>query len=204
MQYILIYLITINIMAFIVYVAGNEDAGCGTVRPQKDRFYDAIITDQPGLMLCVHTADCVPLVLLDPVNKAVGIAHSGWVGSSKRIAGKTVRKMSETYGSDPGSIICCMGPYNHLCCYEVGEDVLDSFKISFSENECEKLFVKKEGEEKYMLDLGLAVSMSLSQEGVIRENIYDAGHCTYHTEEFSSWRRTHNKKHQILTYIMII
>ena len=72
------------------------------------------------------------------------------------------------------------------------------------ETKCKKLFVKKEGEEKYMLDLGLAVSMSLSQEGVIRENIYDAGHCTYHTEEFSSWRRTHNKKHQILTYIMII
>ncbi len=186
-----------------ILVAGPEDAGIGAVRAKREEFYDAMITNTAGLMLCVHTADCVPIVLLDPVRKAIGTAHSGWAGSSKKIAGKTVRKMAETYNCDPGNIVCCLGPYNHSCCYEVGEDVLDSFKSGFSVSECDKMFKKRKVEGKYLLDLGAAVSISLCLEGVKKENIYDSGHCTFHMDEFSSWRRTRNKKHQILTYIML-
>lgn len=188
----------------LIHVAWAEDAGYGTVRPQGDDYYDAIISDWKELALCVHTADCVPVVLLDPDKEAVGILHSGWKGTAKRIAGKTVHKMAETYGTDPGRVICCMGPYNHSCCYEVGEDVLDEFRSSFSDKECEKLFTKKGKNGKFLLDLGEAISMSLCSEGVKRVNIHDSGFCTYHTDEFSSWRRTHNKKHQILTYIMLM
>lgn len=186
-----------------VRVMGTEEAGYGIIRPHDDDYSDAMITAQTGLMLCVHTADCVPVVLLDPVKRVVGIVHSGWVGSSKRIAGKTVKKMVDEYKSRPEDIICAMGPYNHFCCYEVGEDVLERFRESFSETECEMLFQKKNDEGKYMLDLGSAVSLSLQQEGVNPENIYDEGYCTYHTSIFSSWRRTGDKKKQMLTYIML-
>ena len=186
-----------------IRVVDMDDAGKGAVRPATEEYFDAMVTDRAGLMLCVHTADCVPVVFFDPVKKAIGIAHSGWTGSSKRIAGKTVRKMRDEYGSDPADIICCLGPYNHSCCYEVGEDVLEKFRDSFSDAECEQMFEKKDVEGKYLLDLGTAISISLCQEGVLKENIHDSGHCTYHTDEYSSWRRTGNKKHQILTYIMI-
>ena len=186
-----------------VRVMGTEEAGYGIIRPHDDDYSDAMITAQTGLMLCVHTADCVPVVLLDPVKRVVGIVHSGWVGSSKRIAGKTVKKMVDEYKSRPEDIICAMGPYNHFCCYEVGEDVLERFRESFSETECEMLFQKKNDEGKYMLDLGSAVSLSLQQEGVNPENIYYEGYCTYHTSIFSSWRRTGDKKKQMLTYIML-
>ncbi len=186
-----------------VSVKGTEDAGYGILTPHDDEYADAMITKQEGLMLCVHTADCVPIVLLDPVKKVVGVVHSGWMGSSKRIAGKTVRKMAEEYGCNPADIICEIGPYNHSCCYEVGEDVLECFRDSFSEIECEMFFKKKNDEGKYMLDLGRAVSLSLHQEGVQPQNIHDEGHCTYHTTTFSSWRRTGDKKKQILTYIML-
>lgn len=186
-----------------VRVMGTEEAGYGIIRPHDDYYSDAMITAQTGLMLCVHTADCVPVVLLDPVKRVVGIVHSGWVGSSKRIAGKNVKKMVDEYKSRPEDIICAMGPYNHSCCYEVGEDVLERFRESFSETECEMLFQKKNDEGKYMLDLGSAVSLSLQQEGVNPENIYDEGYCTYHTSIFSSWRRTGDKKKQMLTYIML-
>ena len=186
-----------------IHIAGMEDAGKGHIVQQGEEFYDAMITDKPGLMLCVHTADCVPVVLLDPVKMAVGIAHSGWAGSSKEIAGKTVRKMMSEYGSNPADIICCMGPYNHSCCYVVGEDVLQCFSSAFSENECARMFKKKDIEGKYLLDMGEAISISLCREGVKKENIHDSGECTYHTDEYSSWRRTRNKKHQILTYIML-
>ena len=126
-----------------VSVVGAKDAGYGIIRPHDEDYSDAMITSQAGLMLCIHTADCVPVVLLDPVKRVVGVVHSGWVGSSKRIAGKTFRKMVDEYKSRPEDIICAMGPYNHSCCYEVGEDVLERFREFFSDIECEMLFKKK-------------------------------------------------------------
>ncbi|MBR4982959.1 MAG: peptidoglycan editing factor PgeF [Lachnospiraceae bacterium] len=186
-----------------VSVMRMEDAGYGIIRSHDDDYFDAMITAQTGVMLCIHTADCVPVVFLDPVKKVVGISHSGWIGTSKRIAAKTVRKMVDEYKSRPEDIICAMGPYNHSCCYEVGEDVLERFRESFSETECEMLFEEKNDKGKYMLDLGGAIRLALQQEGVNPENIFDEGHCTYHTSTFSSWRRTGDKKKQILTYIML-
>ena len=186
-----------------VRVVEIKDAGYGIIKPHVEDYSDAMITAQTGLMLCIHTADCVPVVLLDPVKKVAGVVHSGWVGTSKRIAGKTVRKMIDEYKYKPENIICAMGPYNHSCCYEVGEDVLERFRESFTEIECEMFFKKKNDKGKYMLDLGCAISLSLCQEGVKAENIYDEGCCTYHTTTFSSWRRTGERKKQMLTYIML-
>ena len=186
-----------------VSVVGTEDAGNGIITPHDEDYFDAMITSQPGIMLCVHTADCVPVVLLDPVKRIVGVVHSGWVGSSKRIVGKTVRKMMDEYKSKPEEIICAIGPYNHSCCCEVGEDVLERFRESFTDMECGMLFKKKNTKGKYMLDLGAAVSLALYQEGVKTENIYDEGWCTYHTSIFSSWRRTGERKKQMVTYIML-
>lgn len=186
-----------------VSVMGMEDAGYGIIRSHDEDYSDAMITTQTGLMLCIHTADCVPVVLLDPVKRVIGIVHSGWIGSSKRIAGKTVRKMIDEYKSKSENIICAIGPYNRSCCYEVGGDVLEHFRESFSDIECGMLFKKKNEKGKYMLDLGGAVRIALHQEGVNPENIYEEGYCTYHTSIFSSWRRTSDKKKQMLTYIML-
>ena len=187
-----------------VYVAGAADGGVGVLKPKSEDLFDAQITDVPGLMLCVYTADCVPVVFYDPVRKAIGAAHSGWLGTAMEITAKTVKRMKEEYGCDPENIICCIGPYNHSCCYEVGEDVLERFRENFSETECREVFLKKETAGKYLLDMGKAIGISLGREGVLPGNIHDSGHCTYHTEEFSSWRRTRNKKHQILSYIMLL
>ena len=181
----------------------EEEAGSGVSRPLDDNYADALVTDQKGLLLSVHTADCVPVVFLEPLKKVVAVAHSGWVGTAKCITAKTVKRMVEEYGCNPEHILCAIGPYNHVCCYEVGEDVREAFKDSFSDSECEIFFQKKKEEGKYMLDLGSAISLSLQKVGVKKENIDDEDHCTFHTTDFSSWRRTGNKKHQILTYIML-
>lgn len=186
-----------------VNIIESMDGGYGVLKPHDDNYADAMITAQPGLMLCIHTADCVPVVFLDSVKRVVGIAHSGWVGTSKHIAGKTVEKMVDEYKCRPKDIICAMGPYNHSCCYEVGKDVLEQFEESFSKIECERLFKKKNEEGKYLLDLGGAIRLSLQKQGVNPNNIYDEECCTYHTTTFSSWRRTKDKKKQILTYIML-
>ena len=186
-----------------VSVVKKEDAGYGIIRPHGEDYADAMITAQTGIMLCIHTADCVPVVLFDPVKRVIGIAHSGWVGSSKHIAGKTLKKMIDEYHSRPEDVICAIGPYNHFCCYEVGEDVHECFREAFSETECRILFKKTNNEGKYMLDLGSAVKISLCQTGAKQEKIYDVNCCTYHTESLPSWRRTGDRKKQILTYIML-
>lgn len=179
------------------------DRGYGVTRTHDENYFDAMLTQERGLLLCVHTADCVPVVLLDAVTKTAGVVHSGWAGTAKNIAGSTVKMMKEKYGCNPADMIAVLGPYAHACCYEVGEDVLFAFRQTFSEKECELFFNKGKVKEKYMLDLGAAVCASLCRKGVKAEHIHDSGLCTFHETGLPSWRRTHDKKSQILTFIML-
>lgn len=165
--------------------------------------FDAMVTATPDIVLCIFTADCVPIIMYDKKTNVIGIAHSGWAGASKGIAGNTVKVMMSEYGCDPRDIVCELGPYNHVCCYEVGEDVRDKFLEHFSQEECGQMFRAGKALDKYYLDLGSAVRCALTNEGIPAENIYDMGCCTCHNEEFPSWRRTHDASNQILSYISL-
>jgi YfiH family protein len=88
---------------------------------------DALVTDTPGIILAVQVADCVPVFLFDPVQKAAGIAHAGWKGSVMEIAAKTVRLMSESFGSRPEGLQAGIGPSIGPCCFEVGAEVAGRF-----------------------------------------------------------------------------
>jgi polyphenol oxidase len=92
---------------------------------------DALVTDAPGLALSVQVADCVPVFLFDPVRRAVGIAHAGWKGSALGIAGATVRRMAEAFGSRPGNLQAGIGPSIGPCCYEVGPEVAERFPAAY-------------------------------------------------------------------------
>lgn len=87
-----------------------EDAGKGVVRERDYRDIDGLITDVPGLTLVTFYADCVPLYLLDPVNRAIGLSHSGWRGTVKRMGQVTVDAMKEAFGTKPEDLIACVGP----------------------------------------------------------------------------------------------
>jgi len=84
---------------------------------------DGLLTSTPGLYLMLRFADCVPLVLYDPVRNAVGLLHAGWKGSIMGIAFKAVEFMQEAFGSRPEEVVAGVGPSIGPCCYEVGEDV---------------------------------------------------------------------------------
>lgn len=185
----------------LVVKVGPENAGEGVVRPGKVQ-HDAIITNTPGLVITVATADCLPVSVLDPVKKAIGIIHSGWEGTRKGISRKTVEKMIEEYGTDPKDLICCVGP--HICedCYEVGAELIDFFLEEYSEEECRILFSPRE-DGKYLLNLGLGVKLTLMKAGVQAENIHIPDLCTFHTEDYSSWRRTRSLTERILSGIML-
>ena len=89
---------------------------------------DIIISDEPGLALMMRFADCVPLFVFDPIQKAVGIAHAGWVGTAKNVACTLVQAMNEQFGSKPCDLLAGIGPAICLEHYPVGKEVIDAVR----------------------------------------------------------------------------
>jgi YfiH family protein len=86
---------------------------------------DALVTDAPGVLLATRHADCTPVLVWDPVRRAVGLAHSGRKGTLLDVAGAVVNAMQAAYDSDPRDLVASIGPGIRSCCYEVGPDVLE-------------------------------------------------------------------------------
>ncbi|MGN1003775.1 MAG: peptidoglycan editing factor PgeF [Oscillospiraceae bacterium] len=84
---------------------------------------DGLITDVPGLALTIFSADCIPVLLYDPVQKVIAAVHAGWRGTAGDIAGKAVRQMQTDYGCRPGDILAAIGPGISQCCFETHADV---------------------------------------------------------------------------------
>lgn len=93
---------------------------------------DGLITDVPGLLLGVQTADCLPILLVDTKRRAVGAFHAGWRGTLRRIVEKGAGEMRRKFGSDPGDLRAAIGPGIHSCCYQVGEEVREKFQSQFA------------------------------------------------------------------------
>jgi len=93
---------------------------------------DGLITSTPGLFLGIQTADCLPVILVDPKRRAVGVFHAGWRGTIQRIVEKGVGEMHRHFGSRPGDLKAAIGPGIHGCCYEVGAEVREKFQSQFS------------------------------------------------------------------------
>jgi len=100
--------------------------------PEQPLAGDGMVTDTPGLVLAVLTADCLPIILADRKRRAVGVFHAGWRGTVKRIVEKGVGEMRKHFGSDPRNLVAAIGPGVQDCCYEVGEEVRTRFEGQFS------------------------------------------------------------------------
>ncbi|MFY9690612.1 MAG: peptidoglycan editing factor PgeF [Candidatus Acidiferrales bacterium] len=94
---------------------------------------DALFTREPGVLLAVQTADCIPILLVDPKQRAVAAIHSGWRGTLARIAAKTLGRMQMEFGTRPEDVFAAIGPGIGGCCYEVGSDVAREFQSQFPE-----------------------------------------------------------------------
>jgi polyphenol oxidase len=112
-----------------VYRVEREDRGRGrSSREHAIADTDALMTDEPGILLTSFYADCVPLFFHDPENGAVALAHAGWKGTVLEIARKTVENMTGAYGTDPARLRGAIGPSIGSCCYEVDEPVITRVK----------------------------------------------------------------------------
>ncbi len=157
-----------------------SDAGKGiTIRPGFDSV-DGIVTNDKGIALAVFGADCVPVMLADPVKRAIGVCHSGWRGTAARIGRNTIELMEREFGTDPADLVCGIGPSICSDCYEVSEDVASAFMKEFTGREDEVVTDRYTagGEMKYKLDLWQANRLILEEAGVRAENIDVTDICT--------------------------
>ncbi len=147
---------------------------------------DALICNTPGVAILSFHADCTPLFFLDPIRKAIGLAHAGWRGSALEIAKKTVAAMAERFGSNPSDLLCGIGPAIGPCCYEVDAPVIEAFSRILPKGEV--LRPARPGHS--MLDLPRANRLQLLEAGVEARNITQSGVCTHCAHErFFSHRR---------------
>jgi hypothetical protein len=146
---------------------------------------DGIITDAHDVPLVMRFADCVPVLLYDPVKRAIGLAHAGWRGTVAGIGPATVQAMVDTYGSRPADIVAGVGPSIGPCCYEVGPEVVAQVRETFGTT---RGLVEPETEAHGPhLDLWEANRRALEKAGVQRIEL--SGLCTAcHTHEFFSHR----------------
>lgn len=138
---------------------------------------DALITNEPGLFVCVQTADCVPVLLFDPHQKVVAAIHAGWRGTVSKIAKTTVEQMTESFGCNPANIIAGIGPSIHMHAYEVGREVVEAVEANFSNSST--LLKPSLNEGKAYFDLWEANQSVLIESGLAEENIEVMGLCSF-------------------------
>lgn len=131
---------------------------------------DALITNDPGTVLAVFTADCTPVLLYDPVTGAVGAAHAGWRGTAADIAGKTARAMQQAYGCRPEHIRAAIGPNIAQCCFETDRDVPQAMLEAYGE--AAQAHIRSAG-SKYYVNLKEVNALSLRRAGVTNIEISD-------------------------------
>jgi polyphenol oxidase len=143
---------------------------------------DALVSRVPGLMIGVLTADCVPLVLVEPSTPCVAVVHAGWRGVLAGIALRAASRLSKKSGAGADKIIALIGPHIGPCCLEVGDDVGSEFRSEFGAGIVT-------GEVKQTVDLRAAIEGQLVSAGFRTENITDSGICTACSDDYFSFRR---------------
>lgn len=174
------------------------DKGKGIVYPRDYRDVDGFVTNEPGVVLVTYYADCVPLFFVDPVHRAIGLAHSGWRGTVDRMGQAVVKSMEEHFDSKASCLYAAIGPSICQDCYEVSEDVALQFIAQFGE----KVVTAGKAPGKYQLDLWEANRMVLEQAGIPVQQIQVTDICTCHNSDYLfSHRATGGKRGNIAAFL---
>ncbi len=160
---------------------------------------DAVMTNVEGLCIGVSTADCIPLLVYDPMHHVVAAIHAGWRGTVARIAENTITAMAAVYGSWPKDLQVVIGPGISLSHFEVGQEVYDAFaEAAFPMEQIARRF------EKWHINLPLCNKLQLESMGVVLSNIQDTAICTYEQfDDYFSARRLGIHSGRIYTGIML-
>ena len=171
----------------VAFVAGGE----------KLEGYDALVTQQARLCICVSTADCIPILLYDAETKSVAAVHAGWRGTAARIVEKVIAEMTARLGTRPSALRAVIGPGISLEAFEVGDEVYEAFRAA--DFPMQRIARRM---ERWHIDLWEANRWQLQQLGV--EDVHVSGICTYNNaDRFFSARRLGTESGRILNGIML-
>ncbi len=210
-----------QIHSSIVLNVGKADVG-----DEASNKGDGMMTDEPGILLGIQTADCIPVLIADRKKRAVAAFHAGWRGTLKRIVERGVGRMRFEFGSHPEDLVAAIGPGIGACCYAVGEEVRMEFESQFSyaPELFFEVFDSDPVKEKYPmlfltarapghsnigpslhLDLMEANRRQLLDAGLSAENIFVQGDCTScRTDRYFSHRADHGFTGRSLSVIGIL
>lgn len=172
-----------------VTIVTEKEEGRGALdRTSRLPDTDALVTDREGICLMVLSADCVPVLLFDPVRRVVAAVHAGWRGTVAQIVVRTVKVMQERFGCCPEHLLAGIGPSIGKCCFEVGDEVAAAFRELYLTSG--KIVFAGKASGKYQVDLWEANRQELLMAGLKPENIEVAGLCTACcTDHFFSYRK---------------
>jgi len=159
---------------------------------------DALITDEPGVPLMVMTADCTPVLLFDPVQNVIAVAHAGRAGALKGIVPKTIAQMQQRFASRRRDILVVLGPSIRSCCYEVGEEVAKEVTdAGFG-------YAVVKREDRFYLEVNAVIKRQLEETGISKEQIEDLEICNAcKNETFFSYRADRQKTGRIAGVLML-
>lgn len=176
-------------------VHGGSIAAIGRVGPGRVfvQGADALLTSASRCALLIRTADCLPILIADPLRGAIGIAHAGWHGLARQLPGRVVAAFRRFYGSPAEDLWVAIGPAIHACCYEVGPEFSAHFPRFVSE---------RQGRRTCDL-IGVAVDQ-LARSGVRRERVMESGRCTAcEPQHWFSVRREGNATGRLISFVML-
>ena len=163
----------------------------------RTREGDALISAETAKRIGVRTADCVPILIVDPATRSVAAVHAGWRGTVASIAERTVESLAEKFGARASDLYAAFGPSIRACCYEVGTEVACRFGAILGES--------TDTERRPHIDLIEANRRILIQAGLTSEHIFDSGLCTFClSEEFFSYRRQPEDSGRMLSFVEIV
>jgi len=140
---------------------------------------DGLVTNKKNLILSTTNADCILLLLFDPIKKVIANVHSGWRGTLQRISTKAIEKMEKEYNCNPKDIICCICPSIRKCHFEVEKEVKDMFEEEFkSIVEKNDIITETISSKKWTIDTVLINQIILEEKGLKKENIIDSKICS--------------------------
>jgi hypothetical protein len=159
---------------------------------------DAAITHLSGVALGIQTADCVPILIADKDVRVVAAVHAGWRGIASRIAYKTVMRIVESYGVSPRDLTAVVGPHNAVCCYEVGDEVVEAVNHPAA-------IARKPDWAKAHLNQALANRNQLIDAGIPDDQVMVSNLCTQcRADLFYSYRRDGKRAGRMLSVIGIV
>lgn len=173
-----------------------DESNCGKMFSYP---VDGLVTNKKNVLLSIRTADCAPVLFYEKNGKCCGAVHSGWRGTLDKISKKAIELMTEKMDANVEDIIVAIGPYNNICCYEVGCDFYETFiQNDYRYKSCFRKFA-----DKYHFDNGEAIKITLIDCGILEKNISICNDCTCCNDDFFSHRRQGYNRGSLSSFIVL-